>query len=169
MGFSRQEYWSALPFPPPGHLPHLGIKLGSPTLQADSLPGNLPHCRHHQGSPKVRKWLVAQWCPTLRDPMDCSPPGSSVHGILQARLHAKCLTFSCHICSLSLEFSFHFTNPSNESVRKLSITTTEKNQLRLNNKRHLLAHVAEKFKVRVGLSRAERQLGSVISHQSLAE
>ena len=29
---------------------------------------------------------VAQWCPTLRDPMDCSPPGSSVHGIFQARI-----------------------------------------------------------------------------------
>ena len=28
---------------------------------------------------------VAQSCPTLRDPMDCSPPGSSVHGIFQAR------------------------------------------------------------------------------------
>ena len=29
---------------------------------------------------------VAQLCPTLRDPMDCSPPGSSVHGIFQARV-----------------------------------------------------------------------------------
>ena len=29
---------------------------------------------------------VAQSCPTLCDPMDCSPPGSSIHGILQARL-----------------------------------------------------------------------------------
>ena len=29
---------------------------------------------------------VAQLCPTLCDPMDCSPPGSSVHGILQARI-----------------------------------------------------------------------------------
>ena len=29
---------------------------------------------------------VAQLCPTLRDPMDCSLPGSSVHGILQARV-----------------------------------------------------------------------------------
>ena len=28
---------------------------------------------------------VAQWCPTLCDPMDCSPLGSSVHGIFQAR------------------------------------------------------------------------------------
>ena len=30
--------------------------------------------------------LVAQSCPTLCDPIDCSPPGSSVHGILQARI-----------------------------------------------------------------------------------
>ena len=30
--------------------------------------------------------LVAQLCPTLCDPMDCNPPGSSVHGILQARI-----------------------------------------------------------------------------------
>ena len=30
--------------------------------------------------------LVAQSCPTLCDPMDCNPPGSSVHGILQARI-----------------------------------------------------------------------------------
>ena len=29
---------------------------------------------------------VAQSCPTLSDPMDCSPPGSSVHGVLQARV-----------------------------------------------------------------------------------
>src|SRR5574340_872311 len=30
--------------------------------------------------------LVARWCPALCDPMDCSPPGSSVHGILKARI-----------------------------------------------------------------------------------
>ena len=48
MGFPRQEYWSGLPFPPPGDLPDLGIKtasLMSPALQVDSLPlsqlGNL--------------------------------------------------------------------------------------------------------------------------------
>jgi len=32
------------------------------------------------------KVLVIQLCPTIFDPMDCSPPGSSVHGILQARI-----------------------------------------------------------------------------------
>ena len=37
VGFSRQEYWSRLPFPSPGNLPKPGIKSGSPTLQADLL------------------------------------------------------------------------------------------------------------------------------------
>ena len=35
---------------------------------------------------KVVKVLVTQSCQTLCDPMDCDPPGSSVHGILQARI-----------------------------------------------------------------------------------
>ena len=35
MGFSRQEYWSGLPFQSPGALPHPGIKPGSPALQVD--------------------------------------------------------------------------------------------------------------------------------------
>ena len=38
MGFSRQEYWSGLPFPSPEDLPDPGIKPGSPTLLADALP-----------------------------------------------------------------------------------------------------------------------------------
>ena len=45
MGFSRQEYWSGVPFPSPGDLPNPGIEPRSPTLQADALtsepPGNL--------------------------------------------------------------------------------------------------------------------------------
>ena len=42
MEFSRQEYWSGLPFPSPGDLPNLGIDPVSPILQADSLPSVLP-------------------------------------------------------------------------------------------------------------------------------
>ena len=41
MGFSRQEYWSALPFPSPGDLPDPRIKPGSPALQVDALPAEL--------------------------------------------------------------------------------------------------------------------------------
>ena len=41
MGFSRQQYWSGLPFPSPGDLPNPGIEPGSPAPQADSLPTEL--------------------------------------------------------------------------------------------------------------------------------
>ena len=40
--FSRQEYWSGLPFPSPEDLPDPGIEPGSPELQADSLPSEPP-------------------------------------------------------------------------------------------------------------------------------
>ena len=42
MGFSRQEYWSGLPFPSPGNLPDSGIEPKSPALQADALPSRPP-------------------------------------------------------------------------------------------------------------------------------
>ena len=53
MGFSRQEYWSGLPFPSPGDLPDPGIKPMSPELQAGSLPTEPP------GKPLVQG--VHQW------------------------------------------------------------------------------------------------------------
>src|SRR5574339_62144 len=42
MGFSRQEYWSGLPFPSPGDLPNPGIEPRSPTLRVDALPSEPP-------------------------------------------------------------------------------------------------------------------------------
>ena len=42
MEFSRQEYWSGLPFPSPEDLPDPGIEPRSPILQADSLPSEPP-------------------------------------------------------------------------------------------------------------------------------
>ena len=52
MGFSRQDYWSGLPCPSPGDLPHPGIKPRSPTLQADALTSEPP------GKPKIRKFKM---------------------------------------------------------------------------------------------------------------
>ena len=130
MGFSRQEYWSGLPCPPPGDLPDPEIqpislmyalaggfftinatwetfllidpKCVTAAAAAASLQSG-PTLRPHRRLP--RPWdspdkntgvgchfllqcmkveserEVAQSCPTLRDPMDCSLPGSSVHGI----------------------------------------------------------------------------------------
>ena len=83
MEFSRQEYWSGLPVPSPQNIPNPGIKPRSSTLQADSLPSEppgKPMCIHESQSE------VTQSCPTLCDLMDCSLPGSSVHGIFQARI-----------------------------------------------------------------------------------
>ena len=42
MRFSKQEYWSGLPFPSPGYLPNPGIEPRSPALQADALPSEPP-------------------------------------------------------------------------------------------------------------------------------
>ena len=48
----------------------------------------VPYHRRHLGSPKIpcAVHIVTQSCLTLFDPTDCSPPGSSVHGILQGRI-----------------------------------------------------------------------------------
>ena len=53
MGFSRQEYWSVLPFPSPGDLPDPGIKPVSPTFQADALTSEPP------GKPKIPAGLIS--------------------------------------------------------------------------------------------------------------
>ena len=65
-------------------LPNPGIGPRSPAWHADS------YCLSHQGKPKNTGvgggGLVAKSCPTLCNSMNCSPPGSSVHEILQARI-----------------------------------------------------------------------------------
>ena len=51
MGFSRQEYWSGLPFPSLGDLHDPGVKPRSPALQAVSLPSEIP------GKPQIRNGI----------------------------------------------------------------------------------------------------------------
>ena len=84
MGFSRQEYWSGLPFPTPGDLSNCGIEPSS--LMSPALAGRFfatsATWEAHIGTESESD--VAQSCPTLCDPMDCSLSGSSVHGIFQA-------------------------------------------------------------------------------------
>ena len=106
MGFPREEYWSALPFPSPGNRPTQGSNLCPLHLlhwQAGSLspvpPGKSEENNgilwtsypvSHLVSPKCRRsqsvLRVTQSCPTLCNPMGYSLPGSSIHGILQARI-----------------------------------------------------------------------------------
>ena len=94
MGFSRQEYWSGLPFPSPGDLSDPGTEPVSPALQADTLrsePPGKPHiliklCVHTRVYVCMLVCSVAQSCVTLCDPVNFSLSGSSVHGLLQARI-----------------------------------------------------------------------------------
>ena len=50
---------------------------------------------------------VAEWCLTLSDPMDCSLPGSSVHGIAEGRTQLSDFTFTFHFPALEKEMATH--------------------------------------------------------------
>ena len=69
-----QEYWSGLLFPPPGNLPDPGIKPRSAVSPAS--PGGLLTT---STTSTLQFSSVAQACPTLCDPMDCSTTGLPVH------------------------------------------------------------------------------------------
>ena len=78
MGFSRQEYWSGLPFPSPRDLSDPEIEPRSPALQADALPSEPP------GNPKER-WAPKNWCfwivvleKTLESPLDSRRSNQSI-------------------------------------------------------------------------------------------
>ena len=75
MGFSRQEYWSGLPFPSPGDLPDSGIKPRSPALQADfELPVSKSYFETFHPFPKqapltqLLLWDWLHWEMSLREP-----------------------------------------------------------------------------------------------------
>ena len=106
MGFSRQDYWSGLPFASPGDLPDPGIKPKPSAVAAGFFttepPGksssqitsqifqyNIWHIVNIQQQSLLVFWMctqLCQLCPNLCDPTNSNPPGSSVHGILQARI-----------------------------------------------------------------------------------
>ena len=94
VGFFRQQYWSGLPFPSPGDLLNPGIKpmsLTPPAMASQFFTITVTWGAHIT----TMCVLVAQLCTTLCNPIDCSPPGPSVHGILQARtLEQVAISFS---------------------------------------------------------------------------
>ena len=113
MGFSRQEYWSGLPFPSPGGLPNPGIKPGSPALQTDALPSEpqgksinysqlvnirTQEDKHTQEAPALYKYLSDQ---QLRD------------GYLLYGFHSSFASFS-YFC-----FTFRCQKPFFPKARKM--------------------------------------------------
>ena len=86
MRFSRQEYWIVSLCPSPRDLPNPGIKPGS--LMSPPLAGRFftTSTTWEAQNKYESESEVAQSCLTLCDLMACSLPGSSVHGIFQARV-----------------------------------------------------------------------------------
>ena len=90
-GFSRQEYWSGLPCPPPGYLPNSGFKPRSPSLQADSLPSEPPG---KPNSPHGSQFIRTQILGGKKNPCGSSDPPS--------RLRLRPLhCFPCSECTTS--------------------------------------------------------------------
>ena len=92
MGFPRQEYWSRLPFPSPGDFPDSGIKPISLALAGGFFTTETPAAAAAAAAAAAKS---PQSCPTLCNPIDGSPPGSIIPGILQARtLEWAAISFS---------------------------------------------------------------------------
>ena len=98
MEFSRQEYWSGLPFPSPGYIPDRGMEPSSPRLQADSLLSEPPGktCWPNQPAAHFKKlsFIGTQPCPSIytlsmaaseleqKNPRPCSRAVRKDQGIL---------------------------------------------------------------------------------------
>ena len=78
MEFSRQEYWSGLPFPSPGDLPDPGIESSSHAWQAGSLPLSHSKCCN---SSKTQIWLLATQNPILERQMLVEQEGSFIQEV----------------------------------------------------------------------------------------
>ena len=85
MGFHKQGYWSGLPFPSPEDLPGPGIKPVSPALTGRFFTTEPIGKPNHLTVAAAAAAKSLQSCLTLYDPIDGSPPGSPVPGVLQAK------------------------------------------------------------------------------------
>ena len=78
IGFSRQEYWSGLPFPSPGDLPDPGIEPRSPALQAESLPTELQGKSQKDESQRIDAFELLCWRRLLRIPWTAKRSNQSI-------------------------------------------------------------------------------------------
>ena len=100
MEFSRQEYWSGLPFPSPGDLPHPEIEPGSPALQADSLPSELlGFMSYYNGTP------LQYSC--LENPTGGGAWWAAVHGVAKSQTQLSDFTFTFHFHALEKAMATH--------------------------------------------------------------
>ena len=112
----RQEYWGGLPLLSAGDLPDPGIKL--PSLRSTALVGKFFITSNTWEAQYIicvctSESEAAQLCPTLCDPVDYSPPGSSIHGILQAKIleWVAISLLACEMSAIVWEFEHSLALP----------------------------------------------------------
>ena len=100
MEFSRPEYWSRLPCPPPGNLPNPGIKSRSPTLQV------ILYQLSHQGSPRILEWVEFS---SVQFSRSVTSDSLRLHGLQHARPPCPSPTPRAYLNSCPLNWWWHPT------------------------------------------------------------
>ena len=110
MEFFRPEYWSGEPFPSQGDLPNPGAELGSPALQADSLPAELP------GKPCKRPRMLLNTIQCMgQSPTEKNDPTPSVDGMKDEKPWARPQRLSVLTGESGKLFSFPSVQPRRRS------------------------------------------------------
>ena len=126
MEFSRQKYWSDLPFPPPGNLPDPGIKpVSPPAFQVDSLPlshwGRLFESCGHEFLLNVYVQIILGDFEGRKDETFCSSSGSPWLVLPNVGVEALYSTFEERIENHQFWLSWHLLSEANANVCFLKI------------------------------------------------
>ena len=124
MEFSRQEYWSVLPCPPPGNLPNPGIEPSSPALQASEPAGKpILSLGEHYFSGQINGWFQQQqpskYPPNKPHQVDIPPSEKNIFSIKVEHKEKPlvlwpkrlCGQFSCCFTSQKLAFQLPALGP----------------------------------------------------------
>ena len=99
LGFSRQEYWSGLPFPSPEDLPDPGIEPRSPSLQAEALTSEPP------GKPKILEWVAHLFSSGTSQPRNQTRVSCIAGGFFTNWAMREALLYKVFLCILGFVVS----------------------------------------------------------------